>query len=219
VNASIQREADGNPQAINCVFRDNTERKQAQQSLERAKEAAEAASQAGHGSTFTLSIDAGQLTGVRWLQTPRGAVRRIRAPLSQDEQPALHGRLLLAENSSDVQRLVRQILRTTDIELAMAENVRIACEMAEASQAAAAPYDLILMDVQMPEMNGYEATRWLRRHGWRGPIVAMTAHAMVGDREACLAAGCDDYIAKPIIATRLREVLARHLCGEPSITS
>ena len=63
----------------------------------------------------------------------------------------------------------------------------------------------------MPKMNGYEATEWLRQHGWHGPIVALTAHAMVGDREKCLAAGCDDYIAKPLIVKGLREVVGRHL--------
>ena len=68
----------------------------------------------------------------------------------------------------------------------VAEDGRLACEMAEKSRAEGRPYDLILMDIQMPRMNGYEATRWLRQHGWQGPIVALTAHAMVGDREKCL---------------------------------
>ena len=83
--------------------------------------------------------------------------------------------------------------------------------MAEKSQAEERPYDLILMDIQMPKMNGYQAVEWLRQHGWRGPIVALTAHAMQNDREKCLAAGCDDYLVKPVIMTELQDVLVRYL--------
>ena len=85
------------------------------------------------------------------------------------------------------------------------------------------PYDLVLMDCQMPEMDGYETTRWIRS-GDSGvcnpdiPIVAMTAHAMKGDREHCLAAGMNDYVSKPVQPKELGELLARWL-GEPAIVS
>jgi CheY-like chemotaxis protein len=83
----------------------------------------------------------------------------------------------------------------------------------------AMPYDLVFMDVQMPEMNGFEATRVIRdpatqvpRHDI--PIIAMTAHAMKGDREKCLAAGMDDYISKPVTALALQEILDKYHAEE-----
>jgi len=125
--------------------------------------------------------------------------------------PALCGRILLAEDVPDVQRVVARTLREANLEVDVAEDGRVACEKAAQSRAEGRPYDLILMDIQMPVMDGFEATRQLRREGWQGPIVAFTAHAMVGDRQKCLAAGCDDYIAKPNYAEELGAILARYL--------
>ena len=135
--------------------------------------------------------------------------RRDRLP--EEQEPALHGRVLLVEDVPDVQLVLGQVLRKLNLQVEIAEDGRAACKMAEKSKAEGRPYDLILMDIQMPRMNGYEATRWLRHHGWQGPIVALTAHAMVGDREQCLEAGCDDYLSKPVNAAELRAVLRRHL--------
>ena len=83
--------------------------------------------------------------------------------------------------------------------------------VAKMEQMPAKGYDLILMDIQMPIMNGYEATLKIRSFDQNIPIIAMTANAMQGDREKCLAGGMDDYISKPIDHSHLQRVLARWL--------
>ena len=106
------------------------------------------------------------------------------------------------------------ILRKAGVEVDVASNGRLAVEKALTALSAGAPYDAILMDMQMPEVDGYEATGKLRQSGYQGPIVALTAHAMTGDRQKCLAAGCDDYATKPVDRMGLLWTLAR-LMGSP----
>ncbi len=155
----------------------------------------------GAGSTFTLSIDPGPLEHVPWMESdqPWCAPPSPRAsrPIAAAEK-TLSGRVLLAEDGPDNQRLIQHMLAKLGIEVELAANGRIAFDKAVESLRQGRPYDLILMDMQMPEWDGYEATRQLKEAGWLGPIVALTAHAMAGDREKCLSVGCSDYVAKPI---------------------
>jgi PAS domain S-box-containing protein len=179
-----------------------------------------AESQPGRGSRLTLTIASGPLDGVPWVApaaatTVPAAVSPSSAALPQPSDvsagPRLSGRILLAEDGPDNQRLVGLILRKAGAEVVMADDGKAALVLAIGAQNEGAPFDLILMDMQMPVLDGYEATAELRRFGYRGPIVALTAHAMLEDRQKCLDAGCDDYLSKPIHRDRVLELAARFL--------
>ncbi|MBN2475003.1 MAG: response regulator [Pirellulales bacterium] len=170
-------------------------------------------SEPGKGSTFTLSIDAGSLDGVAMLDAPPRTILQATESATSDRRRALRGRVLLAEDGKDNQRLISAILTKAGLEVSVAENGRVAYETAAAAAAEGNLFDLIVMDMQMPEMDGYDATRRLRQDGWRGPIVALTAHAMAGDREKCLEAGCDDYLTKPIERNAFLDAVQRYLAA------
>jgi CheY-like chemotaxis protein len=120
--------------------------------------------------------------------------------------------VLVAEDNPVNQKLAVGILQKLGYRADIAENGRRAVAAHEAL-----PYDVILMDCHMPELDGYEATRALRQlpGGQQVRIIAMTANAMEGDREKCLAAGMDDYLAKPIRIEELKRVLEFHLTPTP----
>ena len=170
-------------------------------------------SKIGAGSTFTLTIDAGSMEGVRMLQHPAGEVCPAE-PQTKSVAPKrihLEGRLLLVEDGLDNQRLISLLLTKAGAEVSLAENGRVAIDLVMAANREARPFDLILMDMQMPVMDGYEAARQLRAKGITAPIIALTAHAMTGDREKCLEIGCDDYLSKPIDRTVLLSLVSRYL--------
>jgi PAS domain S-box-containing protein len=133
---------------------------------------------------------------------------RVAASMSPLPRTRSGLRILVAEDNLVNQRLVVALLEKQGHTVVLADNGQAAL-----NALARETFDLVLMDVQMPEMNGFEATETLRRReegtGRRLPVVAMTAHAMKGDREQCLQAGMDDYLAKPLRVQELFEILAR----------
>ena len=169
-------------------------------------------SKPGRGSVFRVSIPTGPLTGVAMLDrleeagivdTPAQAARRT---------PSLPPscRVLLAEDGHDNQVLVTTYLVKAGATVKVVGDGVLAVEEATAALAAGKPYDVILMDMQMPKLDGYGATQKLRLMKYDRPIVALTAHAMAGDRERCEKAGCDDYLSKPVNRTQLVAVVARY---------
>ncbi len=130
-------------------------------------------------------------------------------------------RILLAEDSLVNQRLAMGLLKSWGHSVTVASNGREAIDAIEAAAASHdGEFDLVLMDVQMPELDGIEATALVRQReqatGGHLPIVAMTAHAMKGDRESCLEAGMDAYLSKPIRARELFDTVERHF-AEPTL--
>lgn len=165
----------------------------------------------GKGSTFSVTIDPGPLDGVRIIQEDRNATV-VRAPQistqTADNKIKLRGRILLVEDGPDNQRLIHLLLKKAGADVVAVENGQLAIQHAMAAYEIGKSFDVILMDMQMPVMDGYTSTRRLREWGYTGPIIALTAHAMDHDRRKCLESGCDDYATKPIDRQKLLTTVA-----------
>jgi signal transduction histidine kinase/ActR/RegA family two-component response regulator len=172
-----------------------------------------AASEPGKGSTFTLTIPAGRLPGGRYVQPSERCLSAdsLASPSTEGSVSLAGCRALLAEDGPDNQRLIVYLLEKAGAQVATVENGARAVEAAIAAREQGRPFHVVLMDMQMPVMDGYAATRRLRSLGYARPIIALTAHAMEGDSGRCLEAGCDDYAAKPIDRRALLATIARHM--------
>ena len=170
-----------------------------------------------HGSTFSLTIAAGPVGEAAINSGVVGDVQS--SPNNITDAPSLNCRILLVEDGADNQRLIVHILRKAGAHVVVADDGLAAIELALTAKQAGNPFEAILMDIQMPGMDGYQATRVLRGSGYQGPIIALTAHAMAEDRQKCLDCGCDDYVSKPIDRASLLQLIASHVTSRRHIDS
>jgi len=170
----------------------------------------------GKGSTFSVSVSTGEIAEIDLL-LPEQLLKSIHASRQPKEsqvgvKPAAALRLkglqiLLAEDGPDNQRLIGFYLKKEGAQVTIAENGLVAAELIERNNI---HFDLVFMDMQMPELDGYASTARLRKGGYTIPIIALTAHAMDGDRKKCIDAGCDEYTTKPIQREQLIDLAERY---------
>jgi len=159
----------------------------------------------GHGSTFRIKVGMGT-EPIREFITSFTAQEdsKVQSKPFVSEKPLLKGmRVLLVEDSPDNQFLVSKFLKIAGAEVEIASNGREGVE-----KAVKGDHAVVLMDIQMPVLDGYGATTQLRSQGYQKPIIALTAHAMKEERQRCLAAGCNDHLTKPINRAKLIHTVA-----------
>lgn len=167
-------------------------------------------SELGRGSTFTAHIPVQVVADAHTPASKIESKAATAAPPCEQRRPLEGLRILVAEDGVDNRRLVTHILERNGVELTMVENGEEAIRaVLEGEKRGDRPFDLVLMDMQMPICDGYEASKTIRSHGVDIPIVAFTAHAMKGDDQLCRDAGCDDYVTKPVDRRKLVDTIAR----------
>ena len=173
----------------------------------------------GSGTTFSITVATGPLAGVPLHRGDCKPINEQVAAQVDDRKSAslLACRILLAEDGPDNQRLISFILKKAGAKVSLANNGQEALDLAAEAEGQGCPFDVILMDMQMPVMDGYVATKKLRETKSVAPIIALTAHAMTSDRQKCLDAGCDDYLTKPVDRKKLVETVASY--AKPSGTA
>ncbi|GAA3964718.1 response regulator [Allohahella marinimesophila] len=160
----------------------------------------------GGGACFTLDIGVGELAGA------------ARAPLTLDArrgidikpvQKPLEGTVLVVDDVEDIRHLIGQWVGQTGAKVEFAADGEAAVEKVTSMKAQHRSFSVILMDIQMPLMDGHEATRQIRALGFGGPIIALTAATLQGDREKCLESGCNSFLSKPLNPGVLTSALRR----------
>jgi two-component system, chemotaxis family, CheB/CheR fusion protein len=160
----------------------------------------EVASKINEGTTFTLTLaNGGFSTGPSPLPPEPQSIDS----LASSEEIQLNAHILIVDDRRDIRYLSKHIVTQAGGRVTEADDGIQAVETVKRSIAQGVVFDLILLDMQMPNMDGYESAKQLRQLGYQGPIIALTADAMHGDMTRCLEAGCNDYLSKPIDKARM----------------
>ncbi len=170
-------------------------------------------SEPGHGSVFSLVLPVNMDIAGQALLDRRSLIDPEQDTVGHTAAVTFSGKVLLAEDIKTNQVLMTKMLTKTGLEVTLADDGNQALQKALSQS-----FDLILMDMQMPHMNGYDATRALKQQGCQTPIVALTANAMKGDETKCLAAGCDGYLTKPIDRGELMRIITKTLQPEQDVS-
>jgi len=171
----------------------------------------------GEGSTFEFVLPLKETLAATDCPTP--AIDQDKPENKDSHASPLIGKILVAEDFAPTQRLIAALLRKAGATVNVADNGKDAVDRTNEATDQSEPYDLIIMDMQMPVLDGYRATERIRTMGHAGPIIALTAHSSDSDREKCLRAGCTDYATKPIDRRRLiklcKSLMAEFAPGAP----
>jgi PAS domain S-box-containing protein len=170
-------------------------------------------SREGKGSVFSLVIPAGLDAAKQPLLDGYNITDQSDSQRDEIEELKFSGHVLVVEDVKTNQMLMRSLLEKMGIEVTIAEDGNEALQKVLTGE-----FDLIFMDMMMPNMNGYEAATELRKQGIMTPIVALTANVMAGDDKKCIEAGCDDYLAKPFSKKGLLGKIHKYLISEPQAT-
>ena len=164
----------------------------------------------GQGSTFTVSLPIQPSEAEEMYTVEELTERRTQKESNESLDVLIPARVLVAEDTKAIQFMLQRMLEPVVDEVVVVGNGEEALASLNRATEENAPFDLVLMDMQMPVLNGYDAVARLRRMGYSLPVIALTAGAMAGDRERCLSVGCTDYLAKPVARGQLLAMMVTY---------